>query len=246
MTLIQTINSQNIQLNLRIANVGKRIGAFLIDLVIKVAYVIAIINVIDFSNVMDIVDHDPWSRQTLFLLFFAPVTFYTLILENIFKGRTIGKILVKTRVVKPNGAPAGFLEYFIRWIFNLVDIFTFYGFIGVFTAAVSKKNQRIGDILADTIVLDVKKEFDINQTFYTETQASHQITFPQVTMLSDKDMQHVKNIFSRAQKHNDYPTMKKLRAKLDSIIQTESRLNDQQYIKTVLQDYNHLTKEFRF
>lgn len=245
MTLIQTINSQNIQLNLKIANIGKRIGAFFIDLIVKIAYVIAITNLIDFPSIMNLVEDDPWSRHTLFLLFFAPVTFYTLILENIFKGRTVGKMILKTRVVKPNGAPASFLEYFIRWIFNLIDVL-FYGFIGVFTAAVSKKNQRIGDILADTIVLDMKKEFDIHQTFYTETQSSHQVTFPQVTVLSDKDMQHVKNIFSRAQTLNDYPTMKKLRAKLNSIIQAESKLNDQEYIKTVLKDYNHLTKEFRF
>ena len=65
--------------------------------------------------------------ETIIIVIGAPILFYTIVSETLLMGQTLGKKLVKIRVVKIDGYRASFLDYFIRWVMRFVDINIFSG-----------------------------------------------------------------------------------------------------------------------
>jgi uncharacterized RDD family membrane protein YckC len=66
-------------------------------------------------------------------------------------GQTVGKRLMKLRVVRANGAPAGMREVAVRTVLRVVDNYL----IGLIVMlATGERRQRIGDLAADTVVVD--------------------------------------------------------------------------------------------
>ncbi len=77
---------------------------------------------------------------------------YTIGLETVWKGQTVGKKAVDIRVVKENGQKITFTEAFIRNVLRLIDN-QFAGLVGLILIVVTKKKQRIGDLIAKTVVV---------------------------------------------------------------------------------------------
>jgi uncharacterized RDD family membrane protein YckC len=69
-------------------------------------------------------------------------------------GQTVGKKLMKLRVVRADGRPAGMREIAVRTILRVVDGLGVY-IVGLITMlATGERRQRIGDLAAGTIVVD--------------------------------------------------------------------------------------------
>lgn len=81
---------------------------------------------------------------------------YFSVLEAFWNGQTLGKKLLRIKVVKRNGAPCGFLSALTRNIVRLVDAFAFY-LVGAVTILISKNNQRFGDMAAGTLVVKLSQ-----------------------------------------------------------------------------------------
>jgi len=237
---IQT--AQNVQIQVGLASVGERILAFLIDLFIKISYIFTI-NLLGFSSYLSNLYDDPWSATSIQILVLMPVIFYTLCSEALTNGSTIGKKILKIRVISLDSYKTKFDQYFIRWIFNLLDVFTFSGIIGLLSALVTKKSQRLGDLSAGTAVVKVNKKVSINDSIFMEVREGYKAMFPTVTLLTDRDVQIIKTTYFRAKKNNDYKTIKLIRQKIDQILNVPSSLNDYQFIERVLEDYNYITKD---
>ena len=89
----------------------------------------------------------------LVLLTFAIAWSYFVLLEWLWQGQTIGKRIYGLRVIRDDGAPAGFLAVLIRNLLRLVDFLpAFYG-LGLVTVIVTTRSQRLGDIAAGTYVV---------------------------------------------------------------------------------------------
>lgn len=69
-----------------------------------------------------------------------------------FGGQTIGKRMVGIYVTKPNGADISFSDSFKRRFLDWIDL-SFLGLVGLIVIKTTKKNQRLGDLWADTIVI---------------------------------------------------------------------------------------------
>jgi uncharacterized RDD family membrane protein YckC len=83
---------------------------------------------------------------------FAVCLAYFIVCEAVL-GATIGKLLTKLRVVREvDGGPIGWGAAIIRNLFRIVDGFAFY-LVGFITICVTSKHQRLGDIVAGTIVV---------------------------------------------------------------------------------------------
>ncbi|MDP5061211.1 MAG: RDD family protein, partial [Maribacter sp.] len=106
-----------------------------------------------------------------------------------------------------------------------------------------EKRQRLGDAAAGTVVISTKNKTKVSHTILEEVEDTYVPKFVNVTILTDKDVRLIKETFSIAQKSNDFKTMKALREKVDSILQTNSDLYDKQYLDTVLKDYNYFTQK---
>lgn len=83
---------------------------------------------------------------TWFLLFPA--------IEAINNGQTIGKAIVGVRVKKLNGDKANFGLVLVRHLFDFVDYMPFFGIVGLIVAGNTNNNQRVGDLVAQTIVVN--------------------------------------------------------------------------------------------
>jgi uncharacterized RDD family membrane protein YckC len=65
-------------------------------------------------------------------------------------GKTIGKRIVKIKVVKENYSNSSIASSVVRHLFDVIDIIFL---VGIFVAAAGQKKQRIGDLVARTIVV---------------------------------------------------------------------------------------------
>ena len=164
-------------------------------------------------------------------------------MHSLFNGRTVGKLLLKMRVVRVDGTPVHWSNYLVRWMLRLVDIWIFVGAIGILSILFSSKRQRLGDAAAGTVVISTKNKTKVSHTILEEVADTYVPKFTNVTLLTDKDVRLIKDTFRIARNSKDFKTMKALRVKVESILATESDLFDEQYLDTVLKDYNFYTQK---
>ncbi|WP_010253590.1 RDD family protein [Myroides injenensis] len=236
-----TINTtQNINIDFKNASIGERILAFLLDSVFKILYLIAIFYVLVKSKIIEGFSDD-WSRGAFILIVCLPVILYTLFFEVILQGATPGKRIMKIRVIKIDGYQATIADYFIRWIMRLVDIYIVSAFIGVIAIVSSKKNQRLGDMLAGTAVISTKERIGLSATIFQEVESEYVPVFPQVLTLTDNDIRIVKETLLNYKTNRDARLLERLCDKLISVLGVNKRdLSNQEFIELVLKDYNYL------
>lgn len=129
------------------ASVGKRVLGAIIDMVLL--FLIALI----FSSLFGSVEAGAFSVSGLpalvmFILWFV----YFVVLEAT-TGKTIGKYVAKTKVVDESGGQISWGVSVGRNLMRIIDGFFFY-LVGFIVALVSKKNQRLGDIVSRTFVIN--------------------------------------------------------------------------------------------
>lgn len=237
MSELQINTTQNVKIKFEAADVGARLLAFFIDMAIKTGYVIILNQVFDVFE-----DMDQWSQIAINSLLSLPVVFYTVAQESLLEGQTIGKRLMKIKVVKIDGYQASFSDYIVRWFFRIVDIYIFG--IGLIIIALNDKSQRIGDMAAGTAVITLRERVNINHTILENIKDNYKPTYPTVIKLSDNDARIIKETFVTARKTKDYKTLIKLRTKIVEVaeIKTVKQSNDVEFIDTILKDYNFYTQ----
>ena len=231
--------TQNVNLDYKIASIGDRMLAFLIDLFIFFVYLYAVELI---TSAMGMAISDQWTVFGIQQLLLLPVMLYSLAMHIIFDGRTVGKMLLKTKVVKTDGSPVHWSNYFTLWMMRLIDIWMFFCAVGTLSLIFSEKRQRLGDMAAGTVVISTKNTVRITHTILEEVEQSYNPTFSNVTKLTDKDVRLIKETYLTAIRSSDYKTLKALRDKVEEILETNSQLYDRQYVTTVLKDYNYFTQ----
>jgi uncharacterized RDD family membrane protein YckC len=94
-----------------------------------------------------------WVAVTIMLVgVFVVLWGYPAGLETVW-GRTVGKAALGLRVVTREGAPIGFRHAAIRAALGLVDFYLTLGGGAVVSALLSRRQQRLGDLVAGTLVL---------------------------------------------------------------------------------------------
>jgi len=232
--------TQNVNLDYRTVSIGERMLAAVIDFAIFWLY-LAIVNVI--TAYMGTAFKDNWTVFGLQSLLLLPVMFYSLYMHIIFNGRTVGKMIVKIRVVRIDGLPVHWSNYLIRWMLRLVDIWIFLSAVGILTILFSNKRQRLGDAAAGTVVISTKQKVKISHTILEDLNEDYTPQFTTVTKFTDKDVRLIKETYLIAKRSNDYNTLKVLRNKIEEVLEVKSDLYDRQFIDTVLKDYNYYTQK---
>lgn len=205
----------------------------------------------------------------LFTILLFPALFYSLWTETLFNGQTLGKLICKIKVVKLNGYRAGFTEYFTRWAFRLIDFWTgsfmllfFIPIFGEETAVIlagmllmmsglvafiliirTRNSQRLGDIVAGTTVLKLREKHSIDITILEDIKETYVPRYSQVMRLTDNDARIIKDTFVIARKNRDYTTLKRLRNKLENVMDVKADQSDVEFIDTVMKDFNYYTQK---
>lgn len=141
---IQT--TQNIQLEYPLAGIGDRLLAFAIDLCIMIGSYLVMIFSARLLNA---------DGLAINILLIVIAYLYRLISEVFMNGQTVGKMALRIKVVKLDGSTPSFAAYFLRWLLEVID-FMIVG-LGVVFIILTKKGQRVGDLLAGTTVVKIKK-----------------------------------------------------------------------------------------
>lgn len=183
------------------------------------------------------------------LLIYLPYMFYSPIMEYLTNGRSLGKLALGIRVVKADGEPAGLREFFIRWIFRVIDIWIGgLGFLAILLSSTSERRQRLGDVMADTVLIKIRdnQRYSLQDILNIKSSDNHTVNYPAVTRFSDEDMLFLKNVILRVTK---YPNEDNKKLAIDLANET-SRLiglpevpqKKMEFLRTVLQDYVVLTR----
>lgn len=245
MSNIKINTTQNVNIQIRLASLGERLLAAIIDLIIIIAF-IYVLNIIIAALHLITYDMNQWSKMAIYGLLFLPALIYTLVSEIFFNGQTLGKKVMKIKVIKIDGYAASFGDYFARWIFRIVDIWLMglTPIVGIISIIVSKNNQRMGDMASGTAVISLKDRHQINHRILEETQKdTYKPTYPNVIQLSDNDMRIIQDTFKTALKSKDHKTLDKLRIKIEEITKTDKgELSNTTFIKLIIKDYVHFTQ----
>lgn len=231
--------TQNVSIDYQLASVGDRIFAYIIDGFIQFIYILIII------FAFAVFDREP---EWWISLFFLPVIFYHLLCEAFLNGQSFGKMMLKIKASKIDGGELRFIDCFLRWIFRLVDFSLPIGgvLIGLLTIIIGGKGQRVGDIVAKTTVLKINPKGSLKQTAFVQIEADYQPSYPEVSKLSDLDMQTIKEVLIIANKNNEYssigaphPLVIKTKEVVLKKMNITTKEPAKEFLNTVLKDYNY-------
>jgi uncharacterized RDD family membrane protein YckC len=183
MSSVAVNTSLNVNIDFDLAGVDRRLFAWLVDFAIRLSYLWVGAELFTPGSASDTV------RLFFMLALILPIMFYFLLFELLMNGQSPGKKLFKLKVISLNGYKPTYIQYLNRWIFRLIDtgfitIF-FFGFINdwiygtIFLAAnfvslvyimASDKSQRIGDLIANTVVIRLRSVTRIKDTIFTEIE----------------------------------------------------------------------------
>lgn len=244
MSKLYITTTQNVPLFFTPASVGERMLAYLIDMLIKYAYVV-IIYLIFFTglNLYDVSDNMNWGIIITLFLFALPIIFYSLACESLMEGQTIGKKITKIRAVKIDGYQAGFFDFFLRWIFRIIDIQLMY-LPGLISMMGTKYTQRLGDLAAGTAVISEKSKYNISHTILMNLEDTYKPYFAQnqVLLFSDNDIRIIKENANLALKQHNYELMNRLSERVEKVMNIKNPYNNQtDFIRALIKDYNHYT-----
>lgn len=236
--------TQNVTINFTAASIGHRLLAFGVDLLIIIAYLISIYTLLSYTGFSQMVSGlDGWSQMAVQSIIFLPVMFYSLIFETFFEGQSLGKKLVRIKVVKIEGYQASFGDYLIRWLFRMIDIVISTGVIGFISIIMNKKAQRLGDMAAGTSVITLRNNINISSTILEEINDDYKPTYSLVIKLSDNDVRIIKEHFVKAKASRDIDLLGKLTDKIESVAGIKNQSgNHVDFINTIIKDYNYYTQ----
>jgi uncharacterized RDD family membrane protein YckC len=138
---------EGLTVTVHLAGVGSRFVAAIIDWTIQILLTLAAFVVFVVFGVGGGAGTGLFALAT-FLVFFV----YDVAFEVLAGGRTPGKRWTGLRVVRSGGQPIGFIASTIRNLLRVVDIMPGVYLVGITSILVTKHNQRLGDLAADTVV----------------------------------------------------------------------------------------------
>lgn len=261
MPLIQIETPFNIELEFEIAEAHKRLLAYLIDFTILLLFFMSMkyfyYGGFGLAGMDKLKSHAGLDILTISI----PMLLYSLVSEVKMNGQTIGKKLLNIRVISLDGGEPSLSQYILRWMFKAFEWpfffgYTFFslqsmmayiiitGFLGVIVLifiSVNKKSQRLGDIAANTVVVNTQSPFSVNDTvFMNINENDYVVSFPVVLKLSDRDINTIKNVVNLYYKENNIQTCKRLAWKVQEILQIQTDMEPIAFLETLLADYNYL------
>jgi uncharacterized RDD family membrane protein YckC len=141
--------AEGVGIQLRTAGVMARSWAFFLDGIFMFLWLMGLGIVV---GLVALVTGFEVATGIQYIGMFIVFWFYPTLYEAGKRGATPGKRMIGLRVVRESGAPITFGQSLLRNLLRAVDMLPFpYGF-GIVTCLFTKKFQRLGDLVAGTVV----------------------------------------------------------------------------------------------
>jgi uncharacterized RDD family membrane protein YckC len=269
MSVIKVPTSFNIDVEFEIPEFYRRLISLLIDVLIEFFYYKIAIEI--FKSILrnnNVFDEDTqYNLQAIGLLLFLPIMVYHVVLEITMNGQSIGKKIMGIQVVNENGGRASISQFLIRWLLRVSDVWiialifvlasnpnfrdletTFivlaalaFLITDIVLVVSSKKGQRIGDILAHTILIRTNSRTSIEETVFQEVADTYTPAFPQIMQLSDRDINAIKSILETAKRKGDFNMAATASEKIKAHLKIDSAMSPFDFLDVLLKDYNYLS-----
>ena len=138
---------EGVLLTYRLAGLGSRYLARLLDAVIRIALVLL------FAKVVDVGGHRGWAKAVAYIGLFAVLLGYDIVSEIATRGRTLGKMAVGVRVIRADGRPVDVWSSVVRNLIRIIDEILTVGIVAVISIFATRRGQRLGDLAAGTVVI---------------------------------------------------------------------------------------------
>lgn len=165
---------ERVSVELPVAGIGFRALAYAIDLGVLFGTGIVLYFLYSLTNTDTVELLRSWSsleRAFALLLFFLVLWGYWTGLEVAWRGQTLGKRVMRIRVVRFDGSPVGPFESAVRNLLRLVDFLPTCYPVGLITMLVDRRHRRLGDIVAGTILVR-EEAFDLSRYEVAHTRAA--------------------------------------------------------------------------
>ena len=227
---IQT--SQNIQLEYPLAGIGDRILAFVIDAIIILSFIFITNIILGASGISMSVSMNVMLSIVAYL--------YRLVSEVFFNGQTVGKRALHIKVVKLDGSVPSFSAYFLRWLMEPIDFFIMG--LGVVFIILSKNGQRVGDLLAGTTVIKMKKitATNVRNKVIMETVDENYVPkIPEAAQLADNEIRLIKDALSVFRDGAKQKPLLLIEEKLKEKYNIQSDMPTVKFMYTLLRDHTY-------
>lgn len=235
MSDFQIRTAQNVGINQNLAGIGQRLAAFLVDVIFLIMFYYFIFYLLSFTNYEKYVSS--WAFVSVLML---PYFLYYPLLQYWNNGQSLGKQIVKIRIVKTDNSHPRIGDFLIRWIFRLFEINLLPG-LGLIVMLFNDKGQRLGDLAAGTVVVAEKQKVKLSQSIFEEIEQTYTPVFAQAANLDEKSVQLIKDVMQSAKRQNKFEVVKSLVVRIEEVlsIKKPEEMSNTQFIDTILKDYNY-------
>jgi uncharacterized RDD family membrane protein YckC len=110
-----------------------------------------------------------FSSAASIFIYFLITTGYTICLEWFWQGQTVGKRILRLRVMDVNGLRLQPSQIIIRNLLRAVDSLPLFYLVGGVVCLVNRHSQRLGDLAASTMVVKTTRAFepDLDQILHS-------------------------------------------------------------------------------
>ncbi len=248
---MQTIDiktTQNVTIEYELATLWERMLALLIDIIIVCAIYMVLAILLSSALSDGSADSDYSLAMIYGLLPVVCFMLYQLLSEIIADGQSWGKKSMNIKVVRLDGQQPGLSDYLLRSVFHIVDTFFSAGILAALLISSSKKNQRLGDMTANTTVIRLRSSlnFLLSDILRISSLEDYEPRYPAIKQLSEGDMLLIKGTISRYRNHPNEAHKKaviELVLHLKAILEIEEVPTDKiEFLKTLIRDYIVLTR----
>ncbi len=242
METVKVNTSQHVDIDYPVAGLGERVGARLIDhgIFIFVGLAFAIL----FAST-GMLDGNETTMIVLFVIYGLCFVFYDLLCEIFMNGQSVGKRLLKIKVVSLDGSQPSLGQYFIRWLFRIVDFTLTSDVAALICVAVTDNKQRIGDIVAGTTLIKTVPRTNIGHIAFHPVADDYITTFDNVNQLTDRDIELIHEVINTYYKTFNAQLIYQMSSKVISLLNTSipEGMNELDFLKTIIADYSHITSK---
>lgn len=238
MANVKITTGQYVTIEQKVASVSDRVYAQMLDCLFMWIYAMFVGMM---CGAMSVIFKEQSTTIILLFVFLLPIIFYHPVFEYFFNGSSLGKKILKMKVVHKDGSSPSLASYLMRWIMFLVECIIMPG-IGLLCILFNKNGQRLGDMMAGTVVIKNKphslrnvglEHFGfVNNNYIPVYQESARLSLRQVNVIRNTLMLNNRNRFYY---------INELSKKVMSFLNIPPLMNNDSelFLRVVLNDYSY-------
>ncbi len=233
MQSIKYHSQKSVLIDYEVAGLGERIGAFLLDFILIATWYILL-----FMYNTEIMMLPEWANIILVL----PPLLYHLVCEIFMNGQSMGKRLLRLKVVRLDGTQPAIRNYLFRWVLRPLDLWL-YGSVAIITILINGKGQRLGDLAAGTTLVKYNRQHhELEQLLYrAEQEEVYQVVFKEASQLTAQEVEQIRQTLRTYRLTAKTQPVQELAAAIQARLAIDTNMPPVRLLGTLVKDYEQMS-----